>query len=136
MTFDNLGSLITLCVSVVVFVGTAFVYLRGSADKGTVEALERRVGALDGLVEDRDKQMAAMEASAERDRKDMRLQLQTRDETIEQQKQQIHGLGRQVSLLQDIVTHKAEIERLQETLDAHHNEAREHWEAIKEALNR
>lgn len=105
MKVEDLAQYILWGVSVIAFVGTAAMYLRGSADKGTITSLENSVAAFKIELELKDKKIQALE-----------------DKNTQQQ-QQIHSLGRELRTLNSVVTQANEIAHLQSTLEGHHNDA-------------
>lgn len=134
MNVDQFVSIISWALPLAAVAGAAFVWFRQAADKATIEALEKRVEVVNGLMEDQEKQHA--NDLRERDQKITSL-----TDQVEHVKQQNVTLARQVNTLQGVVTQAAEIAHLQETLDVHHGEAIEHWrslldkvEEIKEAM--
>ena len=69
MSVDSLGTLGTL-FGIVVFLGAAVVYLRGSKDRGTIETLERNNSALNervGILERDNAEFRARVDSLERE---------------------------------------------------------------------
>lgn len=129
MTMDAIGGYVTLAIAVVAFLGTAAVFLRGSADKGTITSLTSALAAVK-------EEMAARDLEHARQSAEKNTRIKALEEANETKEQRIFGLGREMAALRNTVTQAAEIARLQETLDAHHNEAREHWERIEEAVTR
>lgn len=129
MNLSDVGGVITLAIAIVAFVGTAAVFLRGSADKGTITSLTSALGALK-------EEMAARDLEHARESAEKNARIKALEEANESKEQKIFGLGREMAALRNTVTQADEIAKLQETLDAHHNEAREHWERIEEAVTR
>lgn len=118
MDVNTIGNFVLWAIAIVGLLGSAAVFLRGSADKGTITSLENSVAAL--------KLEGEIKAS----------KIQAQADEISTLRQQVVSMGRQIHTLQGVVTQAAEVARLQETLDAHHVEAREHWRAIEQALSR
>lgn len=104
MHVDTVVTVIGITLPLLSFLGLAAVYLRGSADKGTIESLQRSNAALHEEIEVQSRKS------------------QAQDDEIDRQNQLIISLGRQVHTLQGVVTQAAEIARLQTTLDGHHTE--------------
>lgn len=116
MKIEDLAQYILWGVSIVAFVGTAAMYLRGSADKGTIASLKESVAAFKIELELKDKK------------------IQSQDDKIEQQAQRIHGLGRELATLNGVVTQANEIAHLQATLEGHHGDAMNGVSGIKSQL--
>lgn len=93
------------------FLGVAFVYLRGSADKGTIESQGRLIKSL-------------TEENADLQTKTAKLG--TRVTAVEAEN----------LILRDAVGHTAEVRALQATLDAHHQESIAAWDRMTDALDR
>jgi len=128
-SLDDLAQYILWGVSIVAFVGTAAMYLRGSADKGTITSLENSVSALKT-------EMEARELEHQRQSREKDAKIQAQDDKIEQQTQKIYSLGREINTLNSVVTQKDEIAHLQETLDNHHGESMLVLQAIREGVTR
>lgn len=84
-------------ITVITFIGLCFVYLRGSADKGTIESQERLIKAQGEEITDLTRRVARAEA---------------RVATVEAEN----------STLRKAVTHVEEIVEMQQTLDRNHSE--------------
>lgn len=138
MTVDQFVKIISWALPLAAIAGAMFVYLRQSADKATIETLEKRVEVTKGLLEDQQAQHDNDRAEWERKyESDLRLRdakIKTLGDELSHVKQQNTTLARQVHTLQGVVTQAAEIARLQETLDIHHGEATEHWRALLDAV--
>ena len=106
---ENLGDIVSTVLAVVAFLGLAFVYLRGSADKGTIESQDRLIKAQGAELLDLTRRLD----NAER-----------RVATVEAENVVLH----------DAVSHVEEIVRLQETLDAHHQDTIVALREIKRAV--
>ena len=126
---SNIASYITLGIAVVAFLGSAAVFLRGSADKGTITSLESALGALKEEMAARD--IVHARESAEKD-----ARIRSLEETKASQEQRIHGLGRELAVLRNTVTQEPEIRHLQETLDQHHLQAMGQMDALRIPLQR
>lgn len=126
---SNIASYITLGIAVVAFLGSAAVFLRGSADKGTITSLKN---ALDGLQEEFD--VTKLKHERESAEKDARIR--SLEETKASQEQRIHGLGRELAVLRNTVTQAEEIRHLQETLDNHHTQAMGQMDNLRVPLQR
>jgi hypothetical protein len=102
---------LTAGVSLLAFLGVAFVYLRGSADKGTIESQGR-------LIESLTAENADLRTKTDR--------LSTRVTAVEAEN----------LVLRDAVGHTEEVRALQITLDSHHQESIQAWDRMTTALER
>lgn len=102
---------ITLAIAVVSFLGAAFVYLRGSADKGTIESQGRLIKAQADELADLTKRLTTAEA---------------RVATVEVEN----------AVLRDAVGHGDELRALQSDLTVHHSESMAAWAGIRSAVER
>lgn len=84
-----------VAISVVIFLGAATVYLRGSKDKGTIQTLSRNNEALSERV-----------GILEKDNTDLHVR--------------VDGLARENETLRSVVTSREEIAALRNALDTHH----------------
>lgn len=84
----------------VTFLGTVAVYLRGSADKGTIESLQRSVATLENEGRIKDEKILRLEGADAR-----------KDETIAH-------LRTEVEVLRGVITQEKQIAKVQDTLDS------------------
>lgn len=118
MDADSLVKIIGWALPLLSFIGLGAVYLRGSADKGTIESLQRSNAAL--------KEELEIEKTKNQNRADDAARKITGlVEDNDRLKQQVVSLGRQLHTLQGVVTQAPQIARLQETLEGHHDETSE-----------
>lgn len=129
MDVEHVGNFVLWAIAVLGLLGSAAVFLRGSADKGTITSLEKALGAVK-------EEMAARDLEHARESAEKNARIKALEEANESKEQRIFGLGRELAALRNTVSQADEIARLQDTLDAHHNEAREHWVRIEEAVTR
>lgn len=124
----NIPEAVLWGIAFVTFCGAALVYLRGASDKGVREAMEK-------LMETQ-KQQAELDAKdAARKQDAMKHQIELQNEKITNLQQQNLSLARQVTVLQNVVTNKEEVQHLQETLDRHHTDTIAVLEAIKAGVS-
>lgn len=89
---------LSAAIAVVSFLGVAAVYLRGSADKGTIESQERRLKSQGEEISDLTRRLGIAEENAKT------------------------ALSEN-AVLRDAVSHVDEVRNLQTTLDVHHEES-------------
>jgi hypothetical protein len=104
-------SYIGIGITLITFMGLAFVYLRGSADKGTIESQDRLIKAQGAELADLDRRVKAAEA---------------RVSTVEAAN----------AVLRDAVGHTEEIRVLQTTADNLQISINQHHTGAMEALAR
>lgn len=102
---------ISAAIAVVSFIGVAFVYLRGSADKGTIESQGRLIKSL-------------QEENADLIRKTTNLT------------ERVAAVEAENGVLRSAVGHTEEVKALQSTLDVHHRESMQAWATITGTLER
>jgi hypothetical protein len=105
----NLLNVVVAGISIVSFIGLAFVYLRGSADKGTIESQARLIKAQGDEITDLTRRVTKAEGEVS---------------TVKTENQ----------VLRDAVSHIDEVRQLQTTLDTHHTESMEAWGDILTAI--
>lgn len=100
----NLLTIISGAIGLIAFIGLCFVYLRGSADKGTIESQERLIKARGEEIDDLTRRVAVAES---------------RVAAVEAENKTLRGA---VTHVEEIVQMQQTLERLGEAADRNHSE--------------
>lgn len=104
--FGTIGGLI----GIVLFLGSVAIFLRGSADKGTITSLQNSVSAL-------------------------QTEVNVYKTKVEEQETRLVALEKENTTLRTFVTQKDEIAQLHGLLDAHHRETIESLKRLETAVD-
>lgn len=102
--------LILNLIGVVLFLGAVAIFLRGSADKGTIDSLQKSVAAL-------------------------KVENELHEEKITAQTTRLDGLEKENSTLREFVTQKREVANLTVMLENHHTESMAALKTISEKVS-